>query len=93
MALLIYRAIALLFNFQRKKRTYGTLTCVLQPQVKRQKTISDPGVVVVFAAVFVEELLQKGGRGGSARVTKLIRTRACSIPYGSRLLFFLELSN
>ena len=51
---------------------------------KRQKTISDPGVVAVvavFVAVFVEELLQKGG-GGSARVTKLIRRRVGSIPHG-----------
>ena len=47
---------------------------------KRQKTISDPGVVAVVA-VFVEELLQKGG-GGSARVTKLIRRRVGSIPHG-----------
>ena len=31
---------------------------------KRQKTISDPGVVVVFAAVFVEELLQKAAAQG-----------------------------
>ena len=66
---------------KKEKAKHDPLTCVASPQVK---TISDPGVVAVvavFVAVFVEELLQKGG-GGSARVTKLIRRRVGSIPHG-----------